>query len=338
MSNKSGYVIGFILGLVISSALSYILVLQPTQQNLNAIIDREEEQINTLTIENRNLNDELEDLTVDHEMLQIQYTSKTSEFALLKAEHGTLTQKYERTYDDWVHLSEDVMDLYDTLRSYIDLEEAIHLIINNEELNKIAETIEDVSNMETDHWDACWLIHKYVRDEIKYAYDCEMPYITTYSYYPEETDTQLTGFETGTLQNYYQSLDYTVEYKQGDCDDQAVLEYAMIQYYQKYIYGTLYNLYLARISLNDGNSHMAVFMPVVDNQICILDPAGQYQTGSWNYIQSKKASTELYNYRDIWDGDGGIQEITLWRIDIDTGEYTEVFKGTFTETVAFFSD
>lgn len=338
MSNKSGYVIGFILGLVIASTLSYVLVLQPTQQSLNSIINRNIEQINTLTTENTNLNDELEDLTEDHERLQTQYTAKTRELTSLQTEHGALTQKYERTYDDWVQLSEDVMDFYETLRSYVHLEEAIPKIINNEELSKIADTIEDVSKMETDHWDASWLIHKYVRDEIEYVYDCEMPYITTYSYYPEEANTQLTGFETGILQNYHQTLDYTVEYKQGDCDDQAVLEFAMIQYYRKYIYGTLYDLFLARINFNDDSSHLAVFMPVADNQICILDPAGQYQTGAGNYIQSKKASTELYNYRDLWDENGGIQEITLWRIDIDTGEYTEVFKGTFTETVSFFSE
>jgi hypothetical protein len=43
-----------------------------------------------------------------------------------------------------------------------------------------------------------------------------------------------------TIANYVQTPEWTLTQKQGDCDDQAALEYAMLRYYNKYIAGTDY--------------------------------------------------------------------------------------------------
>ena len=66
--------------------------------------------------------------------------------------------------------------------------------------------------------------------------------------------------------------------------------------------------------------------------------AQSYQTGTWTSIKGKNISTELNDYDEMWDDNYGIQEITLYQIDIDTGEYIEGFNGTLLETINFLID
>lgn len=335
MSSKKGFAFSFILGAVVGAIVLFAFVFQPNILENDLIAARAEREVNYLESENSQLIESINKLREDYDSLQNEYSSESIELADLQWKYDDIENKYESNYNDWVSLSEDVMEFYEYLNSYTNLEDSFQRVLNSEELSKIKEKIEEVTRMEQNVWDACWNIHKYVRDEIKYAYDEEIPVITTYRYYPDAGDTQLTSFETGLRENYHQSLEYTVKYRQGDCDDQAMLEYAMIKYYEKYIHGEQYRLYLARISFYDDNSHLAVFMPVADGQICILDPAGQYQTGTWNSIKGKTVSSELNNYNEHWDANQGIMEITLFNVDIDSGEYTEDFKGSLSETIQF---
>ncbi|MCW4014238.1 MAG: hypothetical protein NWF07_14805 [Candidatus Bathyarchaeota archaeon] len=331
MSSKAGFLIALILGTAIGAATVYAALYIPVQ----ATITQQQSTITTLTNENTQLTSQLTELNEDYDNLRTQYTAKTHELTELQTDYGSLRQDYEQTYTDWITLSEDVLDFYNYIQSYVNTEDSFKRVYTTTELEKIADTIEDVTRMEDDNWQAYWYIHQYVRDEIQYAYDEEIPVITTYTYYPDAPDTQLTGFQTSTRENYLQNLDYTIEYQQGDCDDQAMLEYAMIQYYGEYIYGTQYRLYLAMITFNNGISHLAVFMPVQNNQICILDPSGNYQTGTWTSITAKTASTELTKYDTHWTEEGGIQEITLYQIDIDTGTYTQDFNGTPNQCITY---
>lgn len=335
MRGKKGFSFGFIFGVLVGVTVLFAFVFQPTLLENELIVVRAERDVKDLESENLQLIESINKLKEDHDSLQNEYSLESIELAKLQWKYDDLENKYESNYKDWVSLSENVVEFYEYLNSYTNLEDSFQRVITSEELSKIKEKIEEVTRMDEYVWDAVWNIHKYVRDEITYAYDEEIPVITTYSYYTNTGDTLLTSFETGLRADYHQSLEYTVKYRQGDCDDQAMLEYAMIQYYEKYIHGELYRLYLARICFHDDNSHLSVFMPVADGLICILDPAGQYQTGTWNSIKGKSVSTELYNYNEHWDENQGIMEITLFNVDIDTGEYTEDFKGTLSETITF---
>ena len=125
-----------------------------------------------------------------------------------------------------------------------------------------------------------------------------IPYISFYTYLDVNGVRYLTDFEVETIANYVQTPEWTLTQKQGDCDDQAALEYAMLRYYNKYIAGTDYNLYLTELDFSDGSSHVAVFMPVTGGKLTILDPAGNYLTKTGSTIASKAAASELdaYNY------------------------------------------
>lgn len=108
----------------------------------------------------------------------------------------------------------------------------------------------------------------------------------------------------------------------------------MIQYYRKYIYGTEYLLYLARIEFSDGKAHASVFLPVQGGQLCIIDPTGMYLTSNTQgSITSKMASTELQQYSDYRSSP--ITNIFLYDISIIAGSYTVVASGTCEEIAIF---
>ena len=355
MSRSLNFGIGLVLGIILGAVIIYgnfnhqisdysriSNQLDDTQSELSSISlvhSQLNSNFNNLEEDYEDLEEDYEDLEDDYSEVSSSYSTLQRDYQILETNLGSVEADLEYNKDNWRSLSNCVSDYMDTMYSYTNLEESFTRVINTNELSKISDKIETVSKNEDYNWDAYWWIHKYVRDEVQYVYDPEIPQIGTYTYYGQEDSPLYSDFDIRTGQNLIQSLEYTIEYEQGDCDDQAMLEYSMIQYYRKYIHGSSYSLYLARISFDNGDLHLAVFMPVTDGNICILDPAGNYQTGTWYGIQSKKAGPELYDYEDHWEDDyGGIDEITLWSVDIDSGNHYERFKGSLSETVVFFSN
>ena len=332
--SKSSILIGLLSGVIIG----YILVFGFYSQEIryyNRLVQDLDEIEDAYNIQS----DNLELIKGNYKELQDDYNELRNEYFSLEQAKQQLQYELEDTELNWRKLSDCVKLLKDTQDSYVDLEESFKRIVNSNELDKIANTISEISKNEEYNWYGYWNIHKYIRDGVKYSYDLEIPIIEGYRYYGDHESPLITDFNISTIQNHLQNLSYTIKYEQGDCEDQALLEYAMIQYYNEYLQGTKYSLYLAKISFTNGEHHLAVFMPVEEGNICILDPAGLYQTGTWYSIQSKKADLELTRYQEHWDDAfGEIYEITLWIIDIDTGEYSEEFKGSLIETVDFFSE
>ncbi len=54
------------------------------------------------------------------------------------------------------------------------------------------------------------------------------------------TDYNLYYYDFAPFENYVQDPLFTAKHREGDCEDQAILVYAMIKYYQIYIYGKEY--------------------------------------------------------------------------------------------------
>ena len=329
----------------IQSLHAQITALQMNIQNLNQSYERLDEQYNSLLVDQNSLttsynqlSEQYDSLSKEHDSIKTSYNFLKHEYDTLTDDHNQLVNDYEYTSSYWRELSKNVLELYDELNSYVNLNDAIPRVINYEEILKISDKIDSVTGRDTDSWDGYYKIHKYVRDEVKYAYDAEIPVINSYTYKGTSYSPVVTSFDCKIRRNMIQTLEYTVEYEQGDCDDQAILEYCMIQYYREYILDVHYSLYLAHVKFNDDNSHVAVFMPVTEGRICILDPAGQYQTGSWNYITGEDADRELLDYRDHWDEYDGIKIIKLYSIDIDTGNFDVAFEGSLFETIEYFTE
>lgn len=149
----------------------------------------------------------------------------------------------------------------------------------------------------------------------------------------------MTGFKLGTSVDYIQTPEFTLTSKEGDCDCQAVLEYAMMMYYNRYIAENIYEAYIAQISFQSGPGHVAVFIPIQGGKLCILDPAGNYKTSQWGLIATKDVTAELDSYNSYWvrSGEPSITSIILYKIDTTNGSYTKVAEGNLASIVNFLS-
>ncbi|MFN3805476.1 MAG: hypothetical protein ACK4SY_10500, partial [Pyrobaculum sp.] len=156
-------------------------------------------------------------------------------------------------------------------------------------------------------WDNILALYLHVVNNVKYARDVPVPI-------PPTVDELISGrFSREFRWDYVQSPLITLSLRQGDCDDMTILLYAMIKAWQKYVYGKEYTLWLMLIEMNDGIGHAAVASPVEGGRISILDPAGEYYTGTPGRYRSEDPYTELRRYSDRWsDEHGGIKRIVIY--------------------------
>jgi transglutaminase-like putative cysteine protease len=87
----------------------------------------------------------------------------------------------------------------------------------------------------------------------------------------------------------------TIEAGVGDCEDSALLLASMIFSYTN----ERYKIWLIGIMSEDGG-HMAVAIPIVGDQLVILDPTGYYHTNSPGYITSKSISVTINEWLQHW--------------------------------------
>jgi hypothetical protein len=345
MSQNSKLIGGLVIGLIIGCGGAYV-ILQPTLSAYSTLqIDFElvEQEKDDQYTEILSLKEDFDDIEVDllsvqadNLVLLARKLSLENENTELTNEKTELTNEIEYLSKNWRSLSDDVFAFREALNSYCFLNESFARVFTSSEINKIADTVELVSRNEEYIWDGLNRIHAYVRDDIEYVWDSDFPVIGEYSYFEDPDFPLICDFKTYYRQNIYQDLDFTVEYKQGDCDDQAMLEYAMINYYERYILDEEYAIYLVRMEW-DGVAHLTVFQPVSDGQICIMDPAGQYQTGTTYGLRGEPARSELNKYQNYWYDDyGDILSIKMYTIDIDSGDYTQRFSGSLNGAISYF--
>ncbi len=322
MNSKSISIIflGILLGSVTGYSLGYLIYV-PQINDLNENNDVLESQRN-------DLQDQYDALESDNNDLQEQYTT-------LSSQHNALQIDYESTKGDYIELSNDVQGFEELLRSYCILEESFSRVLSSNEVNKVSSIVSSITRA-SDTWYSVESIFDYIVDNVVYVNDISLPYIQTYQHTSIDGDDVITSFTTNTRSEYIQTPQLTLDIEQGDCDDQAILAYAMIGYYNKNIHGTEYNFYIARIVFSEGVGHVAVFIPVQNGEVCIVDPTGHYlTTTSYGSITSKDASSELQKYdTNVWS-DKPITNIELYKVNVTTGTPTSVKSGTLYEIAIF---
>ncbi|TDA40311.1 MAG: hypothetical protein DSO09_00955 [Candidatus Methanomethylicota archaeon] len=258
----------------------------------------------------------------------INYTS-------LKSEYSTLLQMKEY----YGNLSNDVLKFKNLIYSYIGIPEVFPRVLNEDAIKKTSNAVINAGVVPSNLWISIQKIYDYITTNIKYAYDIEMPYISTYWSITYDGKKYVTKFYDGvkTIEQYVQTPELTLKIKQGDCDDQAILAYAMIKYYMKYINGTENDLYIALIEFSKGDEHLSVILPVQSGKLCIIDPAGHYLTKSEDIITSKETLSELQAYSNYWsDTTGPITNIALYKINVTDGSYTLFANGTISQVASAF--
>jgi hypothetical protein len=365
---------GSMLGYTLNSNLSEsnIALLQGELSSTQQVLDEDQRTIIDMTNKLHALSGEKMELQSSYSSLSSNYSMLKSSFSSLQTQYEILSNDSDSGY---VQLSSKYIDLlnrYDALskmlsdkiygtpnsdtmlRYYYQLNEKVRLLNNSlwskcnlessfgntlslGEVTQMKDAVKSIVGSSTDHWSNYQGIYQYVSSNIIYVYDVEMPYITYYRYVDVNGIRYLTGFNYSAIDNYVQKPSWTLENKQGDCDDQATLEYAMLRYYNKYYIGTDYNLYIADIDFNDDSGHVAVFMPVQGGKLIILDPAGHYLTSTRSIIDSKPAASELNSYNANWSKDGHIKNIKLYWVDLETGGHAVVSEGTLSEIADYLS-
>lgn len=267
--------------------------------------------------------------------LSTKYNDLMMNYTSLKSEYSTLLQMKEY----YGNLSNDVLKFKNLIYSYIGIPEAFPRVLNEDAIKKTSNAVINAGVVPSNLWVSIQKIYDYITTNIKYAYDIEMPYISTYWSVTYDGKEYVTKFydEVKTIEQYVQTSELTLKIKQGDCDDQAILAYAMIKYYMRYINGTEHDLYIALIKFSKGDGHLSVILPVQGGKLCIIDPAGHYLTKSEDMITSKEALSELQAYSNYWsDTAGAITNMALYKINVTDGSYTLFVNGTISQVVSKF--
>jgi len=257
---------------------------------------------------------------------------------VLAASTIVLGYKYYTLSSYYKELSQNVLSLNGLLLSYTSLEQAFSRTLNEEAVNEVSSTVNSVTGGSTSFWPSIEKIYNYITSNVKYANDVDMPYISPYNHTNIDGFDYIISFETSTVRNYVQTPKLTLEIKQGDCEDQAILAYSMIKYYMKHVVGTEYSLYIASIEFSDGSEHVSVFLPVQGGQVCIIDPAGSYLTKEYGEIATKPAQQELQAYSNYWSSShGSMKSLTLYAVSVIDGSYKVVAEGDLSQIIAFLS-
>jgi len=273
-------------------------------------------------------------IQVQYEFLSNEHDQLTEEFNSISNYKDVLENNYDDALDDWEDVSLDVMSLRILLGEYTSLEDSFHRVLSESEVDKLSSVVSEITKKD-DIWDSINDIYYYVNNHVEYKADIEYPYIDSYNYVFIEDTKYVTGFSVAESKEQIQTPYYTLNNKQGDCEDHAILIYAMMKYYQRNIHGTDYRDYLMKVTFSNGGAHLAVLIPVEGGNVSILDSAGNYCTRRYGRVTQKTASLELNAYANRWSDEGGISNIILYDVDVTDGDYEIDADGSVEQIIEF---
>jgi hypothetical protein len=150
-------------------------------------------------------------------------------------------------------------------------------------------------------WNKAWADYKtmynWVRYNIEYSYDTPLPILP---------DDLAAGGELGWFKEFWQYPEETLYLGVGDCEDQALLLASMLLNYVD----SDYRVFCIGIS-NGDTGHMAVCIPVVDEQMAILDPIAGFYTTSVYGMDGIPITNALNQWLNVWSDQIPGAQVTL---------------------------
>ena len=343
-------VVFLLVGGILGGVVSYFainLVFEGTMSSLEADKHSYEDEYSTISNEYRSLFEDYNTIVQDKKSLEAIVNSLHSEKASLQENLLELSQQLVLATGNNTELSLEVELLKEylidlngvlyhlnaSLNDYSVIPQAYSRVINSDTLDKIGDTVEVVTAGSSNPLEAYRDIYNYVTSTIDYVNDIEFPYIRGYSYVDVYDFDILQDITVSTIRNYVQTPDFTLEYGQGDCDDQAVLAYAMIGYYHR-SQSTDTKFYLASLSFNDGSGHLTIFASSVQG-LLIVDPSGLHFTTHSEQDAFRDTPLELSYYNTKWLANEGIAEIILHSVSVFDGSISLTYSGDLASVVGF---
>jgi hypothetical protein len=207
-------------------------------------------------------------------------------------------------------LNTQIADTYDTFRNEInqktgnDADCQLYVTPDDPDVAAQAEEIAgSFAENANERWGDFRRMYDWVVENIDYSTDTKIPMLPT----SLETNEPIEWFG-----EYWKMPAETLEDAAGDCEDMANLLASMILSYNNQVNA----VWLVEIEGYDSG-HVAVILPVTGDNMAILDPAGNYFTGTANdYLQSEDISTEVYSWLDYWSDDiPGAEVTTIYSYD-----------------------
>jgi len=277
---------------------------------------RLESELNSLMLVYENKSRELDEVEIKLSDLKANYILLEEKYSKLEKDFSSIAHELNRVRDVAKSLNSTLYNITSTMLSYVSIPQALPRVLNIDEVLATGYYVVAAAVTPSDPWFSYWHLYAWVSSSIRYARDPLIP--IPYCEYVNESCVLKYLF----IENYVQSPSQTLEYWQGDCEDTAILLYAMIKYYQLFINGTEYLTWLALIEFNDNESHVAVFIPAKGGLVAILDPTGHYMTtDEMGRLVPQPARVELEKYASRWSIHGGVKDIELIRADVIGKEY-----------------
>lgn len=272
--------------------------------------------------------DEYSSLSTEYGRLQAEYDAQEGRYGSLAGNYASLSSLYRG-------LGGEVSGLADLLGSFSSFPEAIGRTLTEAEIVEVDWAVEYALGGETDPWAADTLIYAYINDNIAYQRDIDMPAIKNLTTSTLAGADYITGFSIDYSREYMATPSLTLFNGYGDCDDQAILGYAMIKYFERHVTGQQYDLYLSLITFDDGAMHLCLIRPATDGYAFVLDPAGGYISPGYGSENATKAQGSLAAYSDYWIANGGIGRMVLYQVTDYNGNYVMAVNGTVDEVASF---
>lgn len=326
--------VGLVLGVSLSSLLLYVYynaVISSLQEELRLLTARYAQLETMLSMEvdkNRQLSNELSLLQSTYSELQGKYSELNNRYRALELRYSALESKYTQLVNIAASLNSSLLSLHERAMELCCVPYTFRRTLTLSEVKKISTYVYEAGVRANDPASSIQKIYEWIKKKVSYAYDTVLilPYPSTCIEFDGRTYCSYTAVE---LDQQIQTPEFTASTGRGDCDDQAILAYAMIKYYFIFIHGRDYDLWIAEMEFSSNMKHLAVFLPVSGGKLTIIDPAGSYLTSEkfliWQSITSRSPLEELSRYESHLGQ--LIVSITLYRVDVNTGGYETLITG-----------
>lgn len=262
--------------------------------------------------------------------LENELDNERARYSSLQSSYNELAARYQSLVLNNYNLTKTLENITLTYLSYSSLTHSFPRVLNPEEINSVGDAVEKALVYPGDPWLSYAHIYAWVSANIRYTNDITLPVPRC------ELISGNCSLHYIFVNNYVQSPSLTLRLRTGDCEDMAILLYAMIKYYQLYVHGKEYLVWIAYVEFQDGSSHAAVFIPARGGMLTILDPAGRYMTVDLNgLITARPAREELEQYSSKWDYLGGIRLVELYNVNVVDGSYSVDARGGIDEVSSY---
>ncbi len=231
------------------------------------------EDYNALEYERASLESEYVSLSSEYSVMKSEHSTLRSEYYALVSEYETLREEYAAQDSRYQHLNKsfhDVEENYEALKATVNQRghpSDLSVFITPGD-SDVSQTVIEITGGWSDQsdwmefWEDVKSMYDWVRLNIKYRSDGLYPML------PSDPSESVQW-----VQSMWQLPEETLKFREGDCEDIAILLCSMIQSYGEERCWT-------EVVLITGSkgAHAGVQLSVKEDELTILDPPGNYYT------------------------------------------------------------